>query len=271
MSNQLKLMSLLLVFLPAIEGHANSDHQLSQIELKALESFIEQDKQEFIKGTNETMHKADFIYANAISSAYEENEVAADLKYKNKRLYVKATIKSINSGINDEPFLSLEADTPLTETRAYFKDSKQNLQTIAELRKGENINLVCIGGSEMLGSPSLKNCITTKQYANEIDMTNTHKSFFLNYYAGEENQENEDLRTADMETFALVLLVVTNLPEAQSICPSFRSKCSISEFIKLLKGCTVKGTGSCDEERKAVISKTYETISQKIKLARNKH
>lgn len=100
------------------------------------------------------------VSAPALLAAYEENEVAANAKYKNKRLIVSAHIKSIEAGMGDRPYLSLagghgqfEIASPQARM-AWSEDA-----AVAKLRKGQAVKLLCVGDSELAGIPMLKDCV----------------------------------------------------------------------------------------------------------------
>lgn len=270
MNSPLKTASLLLVLLLPIESQATQGYQLSQIEIKALENILQMDIKDFIEGSNSLYQKIydkDFVYGSDISSTYKENEVAADLKYKNKQLFVIGKVESINSGMDDKPFLTLEADSYFTETRVYFKDPQKNIQIIAALRKGDKINLACIGAGEIMGSPSLINCMTTKEFASETKLYDRNKALYLDYYANKEIDQDIKLKKSDFDSVMALPLILANLPNSQSICPLIRTNCGM-DLVSQLKGCSINGEGSCDNETKNDIKETFKKVTLKLKQAR---
>lgn len=90
-------------------------------------------------------------------SDYQSNEVAADDKYKGKALLVTGTVASVDKGIFNDLVLMLATPNRFMSTMCSMKDSEKG--TMAELRKGERVRVLCKGGGMTLGSPSLRNCV----------------------------------------------------------------------------------------------------------------
>ena len=98
------------------------------------------------------------VAASELFSAYEANEIAADQKYKGKRLRVDAVIGEINSDLTDDPELQLQAGGFLQFVTATGVPSAD----AAQLSKGQRIELLCTGGGEILGFPRLDECVLVK-------------------------------------------------------------------------------------------------------------
>jgi len=94
--------------------------------------------------------------ARELESAYAANEAAAQQKYGGRALLVRGTIRSINLGIGDEPFLVLAGSNPFTGPQAELGDASKS--KAAELAKGQKIELHCQSVSEIVGTPMLKDC-----------------------------------------------------------------------------------------------------------------
>ena len=110
----------------------------------------EKDKKEFDD------QKAMEVTAEALIADYSKNEVAGDQKYKGKKLKVTGSIKSIDSGINDEPVVHLGSTTELQFETVMVEDLDKS--AAAKLEKGSTITVVCKGDGEFIGSPVLKKC-----------------------------------------------------------------------------------------------------------------
>ena len=98
--------------------------------------------------------------ASHIQEVYEKNEIKGDLLFKGKQFIVTGKIASIDSAINNEPAVHFLTDSgnPFQAPSAIFKDYESKIEQIAELSKGEDIKLSCIGGGEVIGSPLFNNC-----------------------------------------------------------------------------------------------------------------
>ena len=99
------------------------------------------------------------VTANQLLDAYKNNEVAANQQFKGKKLLVSATIDSIQAGLGDEPYLALKAggEMEFNQPQAHLADSEQS--KAAALSKGQQVKLLCIGNSEVAGSPMLADCV----------------------------------------------------------------------------------------------------------------
>lgn len=98
------------------------------------------------------------VTADELVAAYKENELAGDQKYKGKTLLVTGVLDSIQSGIDDTPFLLLKAggEFEFNMPQAHF--AKSETDSLVALKKGESIKIKCVSDGEMIGSPMLKDC-----------------------------------------------------------------------------------------------------------------
>ncbi|MDR0519512.1 MAG: OB-fold putative lipoprotein [Clostridiales Family XIII bacterium] len=87
------------------------------------------------------------ISAKDLMDAYDENEVAADEKYKGKVLQVKGVVNSVATDIMDELYVTLDngAELEIISVQCYFNEDKKD--AIAKLKKGDEITIegTCTG------------------------------------------------------------------------------------------------------------------------------
>lgn len=95
------------------------------------------------------------ISAEDLFADYDTNEVAADQKYKGKRLKVTGIIEDFGTDILDDGYITLETGEYFLSIQCYFKDSE--LDKVTKLSKGQTITLigVCDG---MSMNVVIKNC-----------------------------------------------------------------------------------------------------------------
>ena len=86
------------------------------------------------------------ITAKELIAEYDENEIVADEKYKNKNLKITGTITSIGSGIND-PYIVLRDGESYLSVQCYFD---KNQSKLTELKKGDQITIKGIGKGKIL-------------------------------------------------------------------------------------------------------------------------
>ena len=99
------------------------------------------------------------VKASELLNDYKNNEVAANKKYKDKTLEVTAIVESIQSGLMDEPYLVLKAGDQYDFNKPQAHIAKSDVDKAASLNKGQQVVLVCIGNSEVAGTPMLKDCV----------------------------------------------------------------------------------------------------------------
>lgn len=93
------------------------------------------------------------VSTSTLFQDYQDNEIAADAKYKDKALVVSGTIDSIASDFSNKPVVQLTAGD-FGQVHA----SDLPLDVAAGLKKGQKITLACTGAGEMLSFPILAKC-----------------------------------------------------------------------------------------------------------------
>lgn len=88
---------------------------------------------------------------------YEENEVAADTRYKGKRLHVKGTVVSVERDVEGRPVLHLLSGNPIFLTMATL--DRAFLPDAAQLRKGDQVLVRCVGAGREMRMPQLEKCM----------------------------------------------------------------------------------------------------------------
>jgi hypothetical protein len=92
-----------------------------------------------------------------LTSVYDQNEVAADQRFKGKRLKVIGHINQIRKDFLDTPIVELAVFAhPLMSTRCEFSRKDENI--LARLGKGTQITIVGTCNGSVLGSVSLRHC-----------------------------------------------------------------------------------------------------------------
>jgi len=81
------------------------------------------------------------VKASVLSAEYQENEVAADLKYKGKVLLVTGTVDDIGKDITDSIYVSVSdgEEYSLSGVQWFFGDSQTSLA--ADLKEEQNISI----------------------------------------------------------------------------------------------------------------------------------
>ena len=98
---------------------------------------------------------AEVVSPQALFDAFEQNEVAADDRYKGKWIEISGTIDNIGKDILDKMYLTLEAEQPLFGVQAFFADKHKS--ALASLAKGDPVTLLCKCSGKM-GNVLLREC-----------------------------------------------------------------------------------------------------------------
>jgi len=96
------------------------------------------------------------VSALQLYKAYDDNEVAADQRYKGKALAVTGTVLSIDKDAFDNIVVQLRGDNDFMGVHAGLDDEHEALA--ASLKKGTKVKWKCDGGGRILTSPVLRNC-----------------------------------------------------------------------------------------------------------------
>jgi tRNA_anti-like len=99
------------------------------------------------------------VTAQALHSAYDQNEVSADQKYKGKRLVVEGVIRSIDKDMFDNVVLVLAAGDMFAGVHATL--TRAEAPKAAELKKRQRVEVECVGSGKIINSAMLKDCAIT--------------------------------------------------------------------------------------------------------------
>lgn len=99
---------------------------------------------------------SDVISAYQISSDYESNEVAADLKYRDKIFRVSGVVEEISRSFTEKMIVSLEGYN-YREINCIF--SEEHINIISKLYKGQSIIIEGKCSGKTFGSVFLEECL----------------------------------------------------------------------------------------------------------------
>jgi putative nucleic acid binding protein len=88
---------------------------------------------------------------------YDENEVAADLRYKGQRLRVTGIVVNIERDYEDRPVLHLFGGNPIFPT--VVRLDKADIPGVTRLKKGDEVVVRCIGAGREMRMPQLERCL----------------------------------------------------------------------------------------------------------------
>ena len=80
------------------------------------------------------------VTSKDLSSEYDKNEIAADNKFKGKKVKVTGTVDDIGKDFMDEVYITLEGKDLFQGVQVYFKGSAEE-ETAATLEKGQEVTI----------------------------------------------------------------------------------------------------------------------------------
>lgn len=88
------------------------------------------------------------ITAEALYSAYEANEVAADQQYKGKVISITGKVKTVGKDLLKNSYVSLETSNMILSVQCFF--SEKDTAALAKLSKGDTVTITgTVKGSTM--------------------------------------------------------------------------------------------------------------------------
>ena len=96
------------------------------------------------------------VTAQKLYDDYNDNEQAADERYKGKTLLVSGVIDSVGNGFGDRPYLQLQSGSMFRSVHARLEPTEAD--KAAQLQKGQSVKIKCVGESISFGSPALSQC-----------------------------------------------------------------------------------------------------------------
>lgn len=106
--------------------------------------------------TAETSGDAVRVSSAQLAQAFEQNEVAAQMQYKGKTLYVEGTVTGVTLDIMDNPVIQLEGANQFMPVQATF--DKSYAQVVSQVSKGQRVTVICREISEVVSVPMLDSC-----------------------------------------------------------------------------------------------------------------
>ena len=100
------------------------------------------------------------VSAVDIAKEYKDNEVAAETKYKGKKVEISGTINNIGKDVLDDVYIVLsngDEYSIINNVQCYFKD-KEQISKVAELQKGQEVILIGTVNSSIAGTVMVKDC-----------------------------------------------------------------------------------------------------------------
>ncbi len=142
------LFPLIFAWFTLRKGHSNKSRIIAFVWAVILTLFVaigESADTNKGKSVNSAVQKEEVIEVNIreLLSSYENNEIGADNKYKNKIIQVTGTISSVKKDIMNNFYVTLGTGAvfEIPEVQAFFDDSMGD--QLGNLGKGNKLTVVC--------------------------------------------------------------------------------------------------------------------------------
>lgn len=146
----------------AVSGEVNAEeaaknNKLTDNEVIALKSLLSEDAKANFEG-DDSLFNYEYIPVSAkkMFKVYAANEVRGDKTYKNKKVLISGVVKKISSSIGDAPVVSLETGDNFRTVNLSF--AKKYHDIAIDLNKNQKITFACVGGTVVMGIPSVSDC-----------------------------------------------------------------------------------------------------------------
>lgn len=97
------------------------------------------------------------VTARDIAAAYNENTVAADMRFKDKQFKVSGTVTDINTDFMGDPYITMRGGVN-EFMEPQFGFDKSALQQLAGIKKGMKVTLRCTGSGDVAKTPMSTDC-----------------------------------------------------------------------------------------------------------------
>lgn len=98
--------------------------------------------------------------ATQVAKSYDENTVAADVLFKDKKVNVTGRITDINTDFMGNPYLVLAGSNQFMGPQ--FKFQKTDKAVMAALKKGATVSVICTGIGDVVKTPMFEDCSMAK-------------------------------------------------------------------------------------------------------------
>jgi hypothetical protein len=110
-------------------------------------------RQSLMSGEREVVR----VSAMNLFREYQQNEVATDLRLKGKIIDINGKITGISKDFLDNAYVSLQTSNEFMHATVH--PVGEDIEKVAQLRKGRIVTFRCDSMMRFMGSPSGKNCI----------------------------------------------------------------------------------------------------------------
>lgn len=94
--------------------------------------------------------------ARELAAAYEENEVATDMRIDKRPVEITGVVKAITKDFTDDVVIQLATSNQFMSASINLADGHES--TAANLKKGQKVTFLCQKMMSLMGSPAGRDC-----------------------------------------------------------------------------------------------------------------
>ena len=133
--------------------------QAEKDKIKAQEQKVLAEKQAAAQAAEAEQLSANAVSSRTLWKAYDANEVAADAKYKDKKIMIKGQVTDISKDVFGNPTITLPGDgSGMLNVICQMKDEAG----VAELSKGQTVAVVGVVKGFVISSVTVDDCVLVK-------------------------------------------------------------------------------------------------------------
>lgn len=148
------------------DNKPSSSISLTDDEISAAKALIKDDVMNNFDG-GESLYDYGYmpVTAKEMFKVYSANEARGDKTFKGKKIIISGVVDSISSSIGDIPVVSLKTGEMFQTVNVNF--ARKYRDTAIDLNKNQKVSFACVGGTVVIGMPSVRDCTPLNVAINE--------------------------------------------------------------------------------------------------------
>lgn len=148
------------------ENKSSPSISLTENEIAAVKAILKDDvRVSFDDGKSLYDYGYMPVTAKEMFKVYSANEARGDKTFKGNKIIISGVVDSISSSIGDIPVVSLKTGEMFQTVSVNF--ARKYRDTAIDLNKNQKVSFACIGGTVVMGMPSVRDCVPLNVAINE--------------------------------------------------------------------------------------------------------
>lgn len=149
------------------ENKPSPSISLTENEIAAVKAIIKDDIRVSFDDDGESFYDYGYtpVTAKEMFKVYSANEARGDKTFKGKKIIISGVVDSISSSIGDIPVVSLKTGEMFQTVNVNF--ARKYRDTAIDLNKNQKVSFACVGGTVVMGMPSVRDCVPLNVAINE--------------------------------------------------------------------------------------------------------